>query len=356
MGAAGELDVFDAGRCADGYALGLAVGRRFADAIQSRMRQDLVLREQLLPFASTEQAPTLLAALQAANRERYPRYWDELVGIADGSGVILINFRKEILPFIPKEGEGHGREKVEEEPDGDCSDVLVVSDSTAIAAHNEDGNVALLGHTYLVRATLPDGLSFTAYTYAGELPSCAFGFNSNGVAFTLDSVPPVSDEIVAGAIALNFVSRDLLEAKNFEDAMHRICSPSVSVGHSYNLMDVRGRRIVNVETASGNRLAVHEAGTAPFFHANMYRHLQVKQDENSMSREKRAAQCSVDSKETALSLLGDEADDKYPIYMTGPTLHTLCTVLVDLDEEMMTIYRGNPKNGDMALVLPMLSN
>jgi len=41
------------------------------------------------------------------------------------------------------------------------------------------------------------------------------------------------------------------------------------------------------------------------------------QDENSMSREKRAAQCSVDSKETALSLLGDTADDKYPIYMTG---------------------------------------
>ncbi|KAG2594811.1 hypothetical protein PVAP13_5KG022200 [Panicum virgatum] len=262
---------------------------------------------------------------------------------------------KEILPFIPKEGDGHGREE-EEEPDGDCSDVLIVSDSTAIAAHNEDGNVALLGHTYLVRATLPDGLSFTAYTCAGELPSCAFGFNSNGVAFTLDSVPPVNDEIVAGAIARNFVSRDLLEAKNLEDAMRRICSPGVSVGHSYNLMDVRGRRIVNVETASGNRFAVHEAGATPFFHANMYRHLQVKQvqDENSMSREKRAAQCSVDSKETALSLLGDTADDKYPIYMTGPTLHTLCTVLVDLDKETMTIYKGNPKNGEMTLILPML--
>ncbi|RCV23573.1 hypothetical protein SETIT_5G017400v2 [Setaria italica] len=360
MGAGGELDVFNAGLCADGYALGLAVGRRFADAIGSRMRQDLVLREQLLPFASTAEARRLLAALQAANSERYPRYWDELVGTADGSGVpllhvILVNFRKEILPFVPKAGGDHDREKEEEEPDGDCSDVLLVSDSTAIAAHNEDGNVALLGHTYLVRATLPDGLSFTAYTYAGELPSCAFGFNSNGVAFTLDSVPPVNDEIVAGAIARNFVSRDLLEAKNLDDAMHRICSPSVSVGHSYNLMNVRGRRIVNVETASRNRSAVLEAGAAPFFHANMYRHLQVKQvqDENSISREKRAARCSVDSKETALSLLGDTADDKYPIYMTGPTLHTLCTVLVDLDEEKMTIYRGNPKNGDVALVLPM---
>lgn len=65
----------------------------------------------------------------------------------------------------------------------------------------------------------------------------------------------------------------------------RVCSPNVSVGHSYNLMDIRGRRIVNVETASGNRFAVHEAGAAPFFHANMYRHLQVKQVARQMLSE-----------------------------------------------------------------------
>ena len=43
-------------------------------------------------------------------------------------------------------------------------------------------------------------------------------------------------------------------------------------------------------------------------------------------------------------------------YLSGPTLHTLCTVLVDLDKETVTIYKGNPKNGEMALVLPMLWN
>uniref|UniRef100_A0A453EGB4 Peptidase C45 hydrolase domain-containing protein n=1 Tax=Aegilops tauschii subsp. strangulata TaxID=200361 RepID=A0A453EGB4_AEGTS len=195
----------------------------------------------------------------------------------------------------------------------------MVSESTAFAAHNEDANVALLGHTYVVKATSPDGASsFTAYTYAGELPTCAFGFNSNGV---------------------------------------RVCSPGVSIGHCYNLMGVRARRIVTVETASRNRFAVHETGPVPSFHANMYRHLQVEQvqDENSMSRERRAAQCAMDSKEKALAVLGDTADDKYPIFMTGPTLYTLCTVLVDLDEETMTIYRGNPKNRDaVRVVLPMM--
>ncbi|KAF7021846.1 hypothetical protein CFC21_034730 [Triticum aestivum] len=355
---AGELEVFDAGRCTDGYQLGLAVGQRFRDTIRSRMQVDLFLQEQLLPFASTAAGKPLLAALQAANRERYPRYWDELVGMADGSGVpllhvILVNLRKEIRPFIPKKD--HERR---EEEDDDCSDILMVSESTAFAAHNEDANVALLGHTYVVKATSPDGASsFTAYTYAGELPTCAFGFNSNGVAFTLDSVPPAMGEVAAGAIAVNFVSRDLLEARDLDDAMHRVCSPGVSVGHCYNLMDVGARRIVTIETASRNRFAVQEACAAPSFHANMYRHLQVEQvqDENSMSRERRAAQCAMDSKEEALAVLGDTADDKYPIFMAGPTLYTLCTVLADLDEETMTIYMGNPKNRDAVRVaLPML--
>jgi hypothetical protein len=59
--------------------------------------------------------------------------------------IILVNFRKEIRPFIPKR-EDQGPE---EEPDDDCSDILMVSESTAIAAHNEDANAALVGHTYV---------------------------------------------------------------------------------------------------------------------------------------------------------------------------------------------------------------
>jgi hypothetical protein len=35
--------------------------------------------------------------------------------------------------------------------------------------------------SYLIKGTLSNGLSFIAYTYAGELPTCAFGFNSHGL-------------------------------------------------------------------------------------------------------------------------------------------------------------------------------
>ena len=35
--------------------------------------------------------------------------------------------------------------------------------------------------SYLIKGMLSNELYFIAYTYAGELPSCAFGFNSHGL-------------------------------------------------------------------------------------------------------------------------------------------------------------------------------
>uniref|UniRef100_A0A804L0L3 Peptidase C45 hydrolase domain-containing protein n=1 Tax=Musa acuminata subsp. malaccensis TaxID=214687 RepID=A0A804L0L3_MUSAM len=306
---AAALELFDVGPCEEPFRLGYLVGRKFSSMIQSRAAADLVLQRQLLPFARTPQAEPLIQAICSANRQRFPAHWEELLGTAEGSGVpvlhiILLNFRKEILPFIPKEETTPQKEAAadDDDDDDDCSDVLVVNDSMAIAAHNEDANTALLGHTYLVRARLPNGASFTAYTYAGELPSCAFGFNSNGIvrsttflsllcmsccghkmttnmsqAFTLNSVPPRLEEIIAGGIGRNLISRDLLEATSLEDSLDRICSCNTAVGHSYNLVDVISRRILNVETASKNRFSIHEVGKTPFFHANMYLHLQVEQ-------------------------------------------------------------------------------
>ncbi|KAJ8768567.1 hypothetical protein K2173_022678 [Erythroxylum novogranatense] len=356
------LELFEIGPCDDAYQMGFEIGHRFSGMIRSRLSRDLILQSQLLPFAQTPQSQPLIKALSDNNQKKFPRYWEELVGTAEGSGVplldlILINFRKEILPFLPKK-ETNVELSI---PDDDCSDVLVVSDSMAIAAHNEDANVALPSlwdvYSYLIRATMPNGLSFVGYTYAGELPSCAFGFNTRGLAFTLNSVPPSEDEIEAGSIGRNFISRDLLEATGIDDALRRLQSSEASVGHSYNLIDVRTRKILNVETASRKRVSVHEVGATPFFHANMYLHHQIKQvqDDNSKSRQKRAAVLPKRSKEDFLSILGDMDDEKYPIYMTGPTLCTLCTTIIDLDNQTMSVMEGNPKNGEYSYVFSMSS-
>ncbi|KAH6763305.1 hypothetical protein C2S52_020738 [Perilla frutescens var. hirtella] len=356
------MEIFEVGPCKDGFEMGFLIGQRFSMVIKSRLQRDLILQKQLLPFALSPHSKPLLTSLFETNMNKYPNYWDELRGTAQGSGtpflevyiciismsvyilgaIMLLNFRKEILPFIPKA----------DDTNDDCSDILVVSESMAVAAHNEDANVALVGHTYLIKGTLSNGVHFTAYTYAGELPSCAFGFNSHGLAYTLNSVPPSKHEIVAGGIGRNFISRDLLEAQNIDDALGRIYSSEASVGHSYNLIDINTRRILNVETASRNRYSVHEVGSVPFFHANMYLHLK-EQDENSLSRQKRATMLPTGSRSDFLSLLGDNNATKYPIYMTGPLLHTLCTVVIDLDGKTISIIEGNPKEREASFVFPM---
>ncbi|KAL8201040.1 hypothetical protein R6Q57_012379 [Mikania cordata] len=352
MEAVKKLEIYEIEACEDSYQMGFCIGNHFSNLIRSRLLTDSVFNNQLLPFAQSPQAQSLLQSLTHNNTIRFPNYWNEMRGIAHGSGVpflhiMVLNFRKEILPFIPK------REKVEdEETMDDCSDILLVSDTMAVVGHNEDANVALVGHTYLIKATLSNGLSYTAYTYAGELPSCAFGFNNHGLAFTLNSVPPTESEIVAGGIGRNFISRDLLEATSLEDAVTRIRSSLVSVGHSYNLIDINLRKILNVETASSQRLSVHEVGPTPFFHANMYLHLEVDQvhDQNSISRQNRAALLPKRSKQDLLSLLGDMSDHKYPIFMQGPTLYTLCTAVIDLDERTLSITETNPSKGEVSYV------
>ncbi|KAL0297557.1 UNVERIFIED_CONTAM: hypothetical protein Sradi_6807800 [Sesamum radiatum] len=335
------LEMLEIGPCKESYEMGFLIGQRFSRQINSRLAKDLILRNQLLPFANSPHSHSLLKSLSENNMRRYPNYWDELQGTAQGSGVpfleiMLLNFRKEILPFIPK-----AEESSSFDTNDDCSDILVVSDSMAVAAHNEDANIALVGHTYLIKGNLPNGSSFTAYTYAGELPSCAFGFNSHGLprllqAFTLNSVPPSKHEIDAGAIGRNFICRDLLEAQSIDDALTRIQLSEASVGHSYNLIDTKTRRILNVETASRNRCSVHE-----------------ENDENSLSRQKRAVVLPKASRKDFLLLLGDRNDSKYPIYMGGPLLYTLCTVVVNLDEKTLSIIEGDPKETQPSLVFSM---
>ncbi|KAG9149217.1 hypothetical protein Leryth_003207 [Lithospermum erythrorhizon] len=351
-----KLELFEVGPCENSYHIGFLIGQRFSNQISSRMSTDNILKDQLIPFVQTQEGQTLLQALKETNQKKYPDYWNELLGTAEGSGVpfleiLLVNFRKEIIPFIPKIGTNF-----KEEINDDCSDILVVNDTMAVAAHNEDGNVALIGHSYLIRGHLSNGVSYTAYTYAGELPSCAFGFNSHGLAFTLNSVPPSVDEIEPGGVGRNFISRDLLEAESINDAMSRIQSSAVSVGHSYNLIDIRTRRILNVETASRNRSSVLEIGDVPLFHANMYLHLQVQQanDENSLRRQKKASSLPKKSKGDFLALLGDMNDREYPIYMTGPVLYTLCTAVLDMDEQTLSITEGNPKEHEASYVLSMV--
>ncbi|KAK6947875.1 hypothetical protein RJ641_001348 [Dillenia turbinata] len=234
------------GPCENGYQLGFLIGKRFSHQIKIRVATDLILQQQLLPYSQTIQSQPLITSLCNTNQKRYTTKLQE----GDSHN-----------PFISKTQIEFNADTSED----DCSDILVENDSLAIAAHNEDANVALVGHK---QAPNSDDLPIDSL--------------ASQKVFTFNTVPPTEDEIVAGSIGRNFISRDLHEATDIDDA-------------------------------SSTRIT------------------------------KRAAELPKQSRTDFLQLLGDGKDPKYPIYMRGPTLRTLSTAMIDMDEQTLMIFQGNPK-------------
>lgn len=85
------MEIFEVGPCESSYKMGYEIGQKFSSVIKSRLATDLILQDQLRPFAESELGKPLLNALCDNNRSKFSRYWDELVGTAEGSGVPVLD-------------------------------------------------------------------------------------------------------------------------------------------------------------------------------------------------------------------------------------------------------------------------
>ncbi|GJP48539.1 hypothetical protein CLOM_g7828 [Closterium sp. NIES-68] len=410
------------------FERGCAIGVRFGDKIRDRVAKAPFLHDDMIPFARTGEGAWLLETLSESNRALYPDYWEELRGMAAGSCVpfdelLLLNLRKEFGAFLPSLGSpatsdtpatsstpatsaalqepALGADECQAAAGGaatsdralqygmasdDCTDVLLLTDDVAAVGHNEDADYSIVDNCFLVHMHSDSGVAFTAYTYAGELPSIAFAFNSARMGFSMDAVPPAPSEVVRGGIGRNFVARSLMEARCIEDAVQRVTGPAVAVGHHYVLMDFARRRIASVETASNGRHSVLELGPNPklgsqadsggeervegerkergvsgsaaadaavagaagaaegveyIFHANAYTrlHLPQKMGPSSHRREATARRLGAPTGTRDILNILSSADDKdYPIFNEGkvyeaggPVIHTLHSALFNLD-------------------------
>jgi hypothetical protein len=95
---------------------------------------------------------------------------------------------------------------------------------------------------------MQNGHSWTAYTYAGELSSAAWGFTDSGVSFTLNAV--YATHVSVSGVPRNFVSRSILDAASLGDAVMRVAVPNQATGHNINLIGLSEHRIVTIETGA----------------------------------------------------------------------------------------------------------
>lgn len=325
--------------CGSHPEVGLVIGERFATEIHQALDNYPFFQERLLPYHHSPEGQARYQHLVQLHRTRYPDYLAELEGIAQGAGrpfeeLFLVNMRGEYA--------GHLREVAR-----GCSDCAVVNGQMAAFGHNEDGSPVFREGLYVVHAQIDGKPGFTALSYPGFLCGNAFGFNANGICFSVDYVRP---RRVGLGLGRHFLARSLLEAISVDDAIKRVTVPERASGFSYTIGSVPERRIVHVEVAPKAHYVREIQGA--YFHANHYRELDnVEQiiEPSSRARVERAdvilEENSVLETTGILSVLGDRMDVVYPIYRTAKppdTDATFCTAMFDLDARQLRIYTGHP--------------
>lgn len=322
------------------FEVGFTIGERFSRQIHRLFDNYHLFQEQILPYHCSPEGQARYQKLFDLNRSRYPDYVAELEGLAQGAGrrfedLFLINMRAEYRDYL----------------DGlyprGCSNCSLVTGDVALIGHNEDGSPAFRNNMYVVHARVEGKPGFTVLSYPGFLCGSAFGFNAEGVCVSVSNVRPRDVRVGVGR---HFVARSLLEARSLDDAIERITVSGQALGFHYTIGSVRERRVVSVEVAPEMNHVREIRGC--YFHANHYQELAgVKQiiGASSRARVERGNALLQDSPplDTAgiLGVLGDQANEKYPMYRRGSLPDgyvTLYTALFDLHGRRLRVYMGHP--------------
>lgn len=325
------------------FEVGLAAGRAFAGPIERSLGHISSLQEQILPYSRTAEGQALYRQFLEQNQAHFPGYVQELEGLAQGAGrpfeeLFLASLWGEYQPDLLGTRRG-------------CSDCALLTAEAALFGHNEDGIPIFEDGMCFLHARIEDEPEFMALVYPGSLFGTAFGFNSAGICFSVNTLMPHS----AGAgLGRQFIARSLLAATSLDDAIGRATVPGRVSGFSYNIGSIPERRIVHVEVAPQS-FAVREVRGA-YFHTNHYLELaEVEQAAapSSCERVERGRwfleQGLPHKAADILHILGDQTGTPYPIYRTATPQDpyvTFCTALFDLDARSLRIYTEHPAAAD----------
>ena len=201
-------------------------------------------------------------------QERYPRYVEELIGIAEGAGVefddlAVLNAMEAVTMdalHLTK-----------------CTSMAVndarTADGHVLIAHNEDWVPEDEADVYILHAKPDDEPAFLAMTYGGLLPN--IGFNAAGIAQCCDSVYPNDSRI---GIPRVFASRAVLSALTPAVAIRHMLTPHRAAGYNHLLVHESGE-LYNVEV-SARRFAILYGEDGFLVHTNHYLDPQMQAIEN----------------------------------------------------------------------------
>lgn len=259
----------------------------------------------------------------------FPKYIDEMKGMADGCGedlrtIFMLGCEDELL---------YG-----------CTSVAGFSDEGIILGHNEDWLKHYAKYLYICK--MDDSMSLT---YTGHLPGFCFGYKYNKFAFTGNSIHFKSAKI---GIPWHFFNRAFLDAKNFKDLLKIASMKNKLIG--FNSLFITKNKIFDLEMGpTGYAILKNNNYLA---HTNHLLHKSIKSQEVShskdsiwrLNRENELLKNNAFSFELAKKILSDHKHRPYSICChefekKGITPYsTLASVIVNITKNEFHLAYGNP--------------
>lgn len=214
------------------FEFGRRLGEFGRQSVHGKLRI-LPLWQRLVSLADTDKARQMKTLV----RERYPRYWQEIEGLAAGlelpvDEVFMWNCRGDFPGLVSVDG---------------CTTVLGQAEQGTLIAHNEDGLPQLRGDCAIVHAKPEEGAAFISFVYPGSIPGHTFAVNAFGVVATVNNIRPI--DIPVGVPRM-ILGRASLDARTVDEAIAAI-SPMPRAGAFHHAFGQAGTsRVVSVEATS----------------------------------------------------------------------------------------------------------
>lgn len=264
---------------------------------------------KLLPWRESE----WLSSIDQQIQQTFPRVYQELQGLADGSeqeykDILLWNCRGDLLSTGP---EG-------------CTSIAVKKKTSAIVAHNEDGDPNLRGHCFLLDAKLDNGVRVFSFAYPASIPGHTICANANGLVYTVNNIRLVDQ---GAGLPRMVVSRVLLESQNCDQFLSILKNHQRSGGFHYTVADIHNLQPISVEapfqmvsTELADPISVH-ANHLVHSNTNAIDQVITKSSQDRQNRMELLSNPHDDSlcEHTCFEILQDiEGDDALPVFRTEP--------------------------------------
>ena len=289
------------------HDVGVALGRFGARAVRDVLMPSRAWRE-----VTSRSAAADVSAMATLVRERFPRYWQELRGLAEGlelpfDDVFLWNCRGDVWPTAP----------------GGCTTVHMPG-PPHVVAHNEDGEPRLAGHCAVARIASDGGAVFTAFVYPGSLPGHTFAATADGLVQTVNNIRPLRG---GRGVPRMILTRATLDCDGLDAAVSLIRAHDRGGAFHLTLARAGDDRLLSVEF-SADAVSVMEVDVCGV-HANHFVHpamtaVPQRVTGSSGQRQRRGADLAAAAagggrgEADALKLLWDTGCSDFPIHRTDP--------------------------------------